>query len=778
MKTTCKEPELATMKLFLVMLVILCSVGRSRAQDAATTETSERRVALEVDRRAKHLFDKAIELMEYKQYERGLTMLDTVIRDNEGNILGYQAHMAKGRHFLEQRKSKEALSHFLLLSRLVAPLPGEAPSPQETELYREALFQAGFSYYQSGQYTSAFPMFRRLTEVAGKSKWANKAYYYIGMSHYNLRSWNKAIDALSLVGTEVEDTGSGEMGRVELGQRFYAKISDADIPVLRKIGEDVKARVAVSSGDSEILTGVPIAGKKNEALMSAPTEIGVAKPNDGVLQLFGGDTLTVTYVDDSTLDGSKGVQRSGTVKAVSTGTVGFFLGDFSTPAYIAFPGQPQALLLRDADLDTSPRAESVRITVKALYKVAASEAAEDSDDDVLDIFAVQDDEQDIWKERDSVTLTLTERPSRDADSANKDGDAIRTGVFTNKVKLAPLADGAPNLGDDVLHCDELDELEITYVDEVHLYGEQPRQSSSRIKVSGSVNSGVSADQFVVFEAVLKARKNAVEAEALKGLGLIYKDMGLDDRAAERADEALKKVNAIIMDRNKITSELLEQAFRLKWESEILKEDFAAATATCQAFNRLYPQSVLADQALMALSRALAEKGEYDEAVTSYRRVLALQNPISAAEAQFRIGEVLREQVDKQFEAKHKSRWTDAGRIAATERHRAMGGAIAAYRKTYQAYPESAYAAKSLSEVVRFYVETEDFAQASDLLEQVFADFPDAAFLDEMLLLWAQVAFRMGDNNVAQQKLQQLVFDYPSSKHVAEAQKKLAALKQQ
>ena len=96
--------------------------------------------------------------------------------------------------------------------------------------------------------------------------------------------------------------------------------------------------------------------------MSAPTEIGVAKPNDGVLQLFGGDTLTVTYVDDSTLDGSKGVQRSGTVKAVSTGTVGFFLGDFSTPAYIAFPGQPQALLLRDADLDTSPRAESVRIT--------------------------------------------------------------------------------------------------------------------------------------------------------------------------------------------------------------------------------------------------------------------------------------------------------------------------------------------------------------------------------------------------------------------------------
>ena len=323
---------------------------------------------------------------------------------------------------------------------------------------------------------------------------------------------------------------------------------------------------------------------------------------------------------------------------------------------------------------------------------------------------------------------------------------------------------------------ELDELEVSYVDKVHLYGDKDRETKARIKVSGSVNSGVSADQFVVFEAVLKARKNAVEAEALNGLGTIYKEMGLDERAGQRAEEALKKVDTIILDRRKLPSGLVEQAFRLKWESEILKDDFVAATATCQAFNRLYPQSVLADKALMALSSALAEKGEYTEAVRSYGRVLALQNPISAAEAQFRIGEVLQKQVDRTFEEKHKSRWTEAGRVAATERHRAMGGAIAAFRKVYQTYPESAYAANALSEVVRFYVDTEDFAEASNLLETVFADFPDAAFLDEMLLLWAQVGYRMGDNGIARQKLQQLIFDYPSSKHVAEAQKKLAALK--
>ena len=386
--------------------VVLLSPSRTLAQE--TESQRPRRAASDVDRRAKHLYDKAIELMEYKQYERGLAMLDTVIRDNQSNILGYRAHMAVGRHFLDQRKTREALSHFKLLSRLLAPLPGETQNPDEAELYRESLFQAGLAHYQAGQYTSAFPMFRRLTEVAGKSKWANMAYYYIGMSHYNLRSWNKAIDALSLVGTEIEDSGD-QMGRVEVGQRFYAKITDADIQVLRKLGKDVKAKVTVSSGDSEVLVGVPIAGKKDESLTSAPTELAEPKPGDGVLQLYGGDTLTVTYLDDSTFDGSKDVSRSGTVRAVSTGTVGFFLGDYSTPAYIAFPGQPQALLLRDADLDVSPKAETVKVTVKVLYKVDAADSAEAEADSVLDIFAIEDDEKDIWKERDSLVITLTER---------------------------------------------------------------------------------------------------------------------------------------------------------------------------------------------------------------------------------------------------------------------------------------------------------------------------------------------------------------------------------
>lgn len=741
--------------------------GVALAQNEKPAATPRSRVSTEIDPQAKHLLDKAMELMDYKQYDRGLAMLNTVVRDNQGSMLAHKAHMAMGKHYLAQHVTAEALSHFMLLTRMLVPTPGEKQSEEEQDLYHESLFQAGFSQYQAGQYAAGFPLFRRLIEVAGKSKWANQAYYYIGMSHYKLENWNKAIDSLSLVGTEVDDSGGNELGRIEIGQRFYAKISDADIPVMRKLGQAVKAQVKVSSGDAEVIEGVPVPGKPDEMLASAPTVLGTAKPNDGVLQMVGGDTLEVTYLDDSTVDGKKGVPRAGKVRAVSTGTIGFFLGDNSTPAYIAYPGQPQVVILRDADLDTSPAAETVTLTVKSLYKVEASKSAEG--EEMLDIFALKDETKDAWKERDSITITLTE---------TAEGTPIRSGVFVGKIKLVPAGEGvAISPTDDILHTAELDELSVSYVDKVHLYGDEARESESRIKVSGSVNSGVTADQYVVFEELLKARKGSVEAEALAGLGGIYKDMGLDQRATLRANEALQKVDPIILNRQKLPGDLVEHAFKLKWECELLKNDFAAATATCLAFNRLYPESVLADQALMTLGRGLADRGNYKESVDVYGRVLQLQNPISAAEAQFRIGEVLQREAAAMAEAadEHNSKWGAVGLKKATSLQNRMSPAIAAYTKTYANYPESSYASEALGRVVRHYVETENFAQAVDLLGSVFTEYPDAAFLDEMLLLWANVAFRMGDNATAKAKLQQLVFDYPASKHVSEARKKLAGL---
>lgn len=736
------------------------------AQDEAPT-------AFETDRQARQLFRQAMDLMEMRQHDRGLAMLATVVRDHQGTLIAHQAHMEMGRHHLQEHNNEEALTHFNLLTRLLAPIPGEETTPEERELYLEALFSAGLAHYQAGQYNACFPLFRRLTEVADRTPWANKAFFYIGMSHYNLKNWNKAIDALSLVGTVMSDDESSsedDLGRIEIGQRFYSKIADADIPVMNRLNIPVTAIVTSSSGDTETITAAPIPGKDNEMLASIPTALGEPTPDDGTLQLLGGDTVTVTYLDKSTESGQADVTRTGKVRAVSTGSVGFYLGDLTTPAYIAYPGQPVVVILRDADLDTSPAAETITLTVRSRFKTEADTAAdtEDADiDDLLGIFAAEDGDRERWEERDSIQVTLTEQG---------DGPQIRSGTFVGTINLAQATEGAPN-GPTTLACAELDQLIIDYTDPVHLHGDEPRKTETTIQVAGSVSSGVTADQFVVFDELIKARKGIVEAEALVGLGGIYKDMGLTVRAADHARESLEKVDEIILNRTRLPGEIVENAFRLKWESELLRDDYAAATAACLAFNRLFPESVLADLALMTLGRSLTEQAEFERAVEVFQKVLALENPISAAEAQFRTGVALQAKAERDAAAagEHGSNWTAKGFSPITALQARMAPAMAAYRRTYEIYPESPFAADAIGRVVRHHVETENFRSAADLLESIFADYPDASFLDEMLLLWANVAFRMNDNATARAKLQQLIFNYPTSPHVAEARSRLTAL---
>jgi TolA-binding protein len=179
---------------------------------------------------------------------------------------------------------------------------------------------------------------------------------------------------------------------------------------------------------------------------------------------------------------------------------------------------------------------------------------------------------------------------------------------------------------------------------------------------------------------------------------------------------------------------------------------------------------------MTLSRTLAERGEHEEALKTYATVLQLKNPISAAEAQYRIGEVHEKIAKEATKDETSSKWTAAGISDKTALQEKMGAAIQAYTRTYQSYPESPFAAKALEKVARYYADTNDYARAADLFEKVMNDYPDAKFIDEILFLWAQLGIKMDNSALAKEKLNQLIFNYPSSVRAPEAKKMLAALK--
>ena len=67
---------------------------------------------------------------------------------------------------------------------------------------------------------------------------------------------------------------------------------------------------------------------------------GTAKQNDQTLQVVGGDSITVRYLDDNTKEGKKNVVREKTVEVVSTGGVTFTLGTYKSLASAAYIGQP------------------------------------------------------------------------------------------------------------------------------------------------------------------------------------------------------------------------------------------------------------------------------------------------------------------------------------------------------------------------------------------------------------------------------------------------------
>jgi TolA-binding protein len=680
--------------------------------------------------------------------ERGIKMLEAVIDQFPNSPMRFKAYLVLGKHFIDDHKEKDAVRYLRNIETLEKN--GETLQGDLRDIYLEGMYLLGIANYQTGQYASAFPILRKITRDYPNTIWANQAYYYIGMCHFLQGNWQKAVEALSLVGTFV-DADSPTIQYMEAGRRFYVKVTDADLPVLARLGKKITVTVATKAGDKETIECIPMAGKGDVFIGSIPTEIGVAKPGDNVLQVIGGDEVTVTYIDNNTQDGSKDGPRTAKVKVVSTGALEFTQGTFEARAVAAFLDQPLYVLLEDEDEDVTPGRDLVQIKVISRYRdYEAEEAAKDQQK--IDFEKILSFEQDLrrYKTRGEITLTLTELG---------EGPVVRTGRFGGTIMLSSgTATGTTN-NMPILPCQTGDEIIATYVDKDWIGGETPREVTATIAVSGEIENRPMATQYVVSDPVVRARRNLVEGSAYLELGRIFRSMGLTAQAATKCDAGLALVAGIIRSSDQIPPSLSEEAFHLKWDLEILKEDYNGAIATCQLFNRLFPQSPLVDQALLGIGRIHTERKEYDQAIAVFQQIINLPTSLAKAEAQFHIAEAVE------------------ARAAMNGRNADKFAAIPYYKTCAEKYPDSEYAGTSLGKLVDYYVENKDFAQAEDLLTQIFQDHPDANFLDSMLLKWVIVAYRMGDFAKANEKCTRLLFEYPESPYAEKAKALLPRLQE-
>lgn len=727
--------------LLLAVSTLLVAVLPLAAAPAESGKAADRAQKNEGEIAAELLVKKALELIDMKEYDRGVKMLENVVDQYPDSRVRYKAFLALGRHLIDVQNYMEAIKYLRGLNSLLKPdveLSGE-----DREWYLEGQYLTGVAYFHMRQYDKAFTVLRGITRDYPNTVWANQSYYYIGMCHFAQKNWNKAIEGLSLVGTFV-DPDSPATEFVEAGRRFYIKVVDDDIPILYKTGKTISVELKTKNGDHEVVTLAPLTGEGNVAIGSISTLPGNPVPNNNTLEIVGGDTISANYMDATTSEGKSMVSKEAVAKVVSSASAHFMLGNYEAAAESAFIGQPLFLLVNDLDMDVSPQADKLNARLIARY-------SKDEDSETPEDAPAAEKEYIV---RDELPVVLVEQGTN---------APIHTGFFTGSIRLSAAAEGTEaDKNDSILSCALRDEIVLKYTDNQHIDGASPRDVVATVKVTGELDGRPIATQSIVTDPVVKTEKQLVEARAYLELTRIFKSMGLTKNAGDKAKEGLERVEDIILSRLPIPSRFIEEAFSIKWELLIEIDDFEGALATCAVFNRMFPNSPYADEALLKVGYAHAKNRKYQEAISVFRRIIAFPHSRVKAEAQYQIADTLLTQSElPNIDDGHKASYRSA--------------AMQEFKVCAERYPDSEFAGKSLGKLVDYFFEIKDYAQAEDLLQQIFKDYPDEKFLDSMLLKWVLIAYQTGNYEKALEKCNQLLFEYPTSPFAQQAKNAMSKI---
>lgn len=699
--------------------------GKADAQAAAKTQK-------QMDARAKRMIAQALSILEEGEEARAIASLEAVPKMFPDSPFKYNAWLELGR--LHNKKSRHDEARAMLR---------KAQQSEDAAVKAEALLLQAKTEMSANRDGEASMLLRRITTDFPDSSFANDAWFEIGQIHFKAKRWVRAQEAFRRVGTavpraEVKEGQATPPVFAEAGQRLYVCVEDRDIAVAIALGSKVKAKVQAASGDYETLELKPYGMEGIAALASIPSSSNASQPEDGMLTVQGGEQVTVTYVDDANGSGEKQVPVKAEVKIVSSAVLAVMDGAYRQSVKGVFAGNPAFLRLRDLDLDVSAQPDKARLTVTS-YSKRPKPTAEEIAEAAAKGEPI-DEEADPWIEMGTAEIELVET-------------AARNGVFEGRITPV-LGEAGP--GEIAAAADG--KLVFRYTDNLHIGGSMPNEVTSEVAV---LTGGSTEPQSIVSSAsdpVLQSRKLLLEARLLHKWGSIFKEVGLDAQANDKADEGLLRIEDIfaIAERQAIDRDVMEEAYAAKWDLLLVKGQLDKAIGVCRDLLRKYPDTILADLAFLRIAKARGESRDprdLDEAAKIYRSVLSMPNSANKAEAQFSLAGILEK---------------SAKMRASKDRPADFTSAIAAYKACAENYPQSAFAGESFKRIVTYQIEKKDYDRATETLERVFQDYPDAPWLDEMLLRWGIVNYRRGNVDGATEKFRRVLEEYPSGSAAAQA----------
>jgi TolA-binding protein len=803
---------------------LVCSFSPSvyaQAPAAAPAGSAEPAVrgSLVEDRAAAKLVEAGDARFDADEFTKAVEVWESVIERYPRSKVRFTAHMRLGKYLLERdRAFDRARVHYEAASR---------EENTDEEQRAEATLKLGICFYEARNYGKCFTVMRDVIEKFPVSPQVNEAYYYIGLGHFQLGHFSRAIDALERVGTTIS-TGTGQLEKIEAGKRLFVKVDDADLAALES-GRVIRIEMTTSAGDKETVDCFSVGRNVRVVLGSLVTVLGKPQPGNGKLEVHGGDTVKVAYVDEHTGDKAFNKPREKNIPVVGNAVVQITDGAFGETLRGVVLDKPVHLQITDADFDLTDGADSL----KAWVEVLRPKSQEEIDAETIAATANGSTaEIEKFRKIDRVEVAFTEakvsrelplmpkadedeaaptapatKPAADAaadkpaaektagtEPAAKSGDEKTAEVKGGEVKsgdgtvvvekskpaeVKPVDDGSIHTGVfratiDVARVDTPVEgdaaLQAVPGDVLQVVYSDERHTgegvlavSVQAKVIEGNLGGVRVTRAQISDQELRIATQLKTASALTNIGNRYKEFGLKTNAKNKYEQALGVCEDIMVDARKLGGHMLEDTYVQLWQIYYEMDKLELAASMCARLQREFPNSGFVDDALLQMADVVRKQGNTKRAIGLYNQLVNMQNSQLRGEAQFGIAEC--------YEAEAKAAAEKSPATAAPLFDRAFQE----YKRVFDAFPDSGRVGEAVAKMANYYYQQKDYARAIDIFETVLTDHPDAKFLDVILFNYGRCLYRMERKSDARKQFDQLIAEFPESPLAGDAKNITEAL---
>ena len=730
------------------------------------------------DRAAKKLIEAGDGRLEANETKKAVEIWQSVIERYPRSRHRFTAHMKLGRFYLERDRAYD---------RARVQFKAAASEDNRDEKQRaEATLKMGVCFYQARNYGKCFRIMREVIEKYPVSSQVNHAYYYIGLGHFQLGHYSRAIAALEKVGTTLAGSDA-KVEKVEAGKRLFVKIEDADLAAL-DVGASVLVKCRTTAGDEETVKCFPVGRNVRIVLGTIPTRLGNPVKGNGRLEVRGNDKVEVTYTDKHTADKKfdRPVKRSITVvgDAIVTVTDGAFAESLKGVVL----GKSINVQITDPDRDLTENAEQIEAVVEIFRRKTDAEIEEETIKSAGSAKTKADTKKKVGNETtdtkinrlklvDRLRIKLVEaKIERKLDSGDESpgtpktpsgkkaepkktatDTGIHTGVFRVVVPLAKSESGSPS--DTQLHALPGDVVRITYLDERHS-GKGTRTASVEAKCMEGNLGGVRVTKAVISDQELRIKTKLKTASALTNIGNRYKDFGLKKNADAKYKQALAVCDEIMRDARRLGGGLLEQTYVQLWKIYYEMGNTNLSLAMTARLLRDFPNSSFVDDALLQEANVALKKKEFRKSIGIYSRLVNMKNSQLRGEAQFGVARCY----ELMSDAAPANQKTQLGDRAFQE-----------FKKVFDNFPDSGRVGEAVAKMANHYYKQKDYKRAVEIFENVLSEHPDAKYLDVILFNYGRCLYRMDRKRDARKRFDQLIQDFPESPLAADAKKVSDAL---